>query len=260
MTTQIRSVSTQYHNSLKKALMACAVDLLRKYAPEGPPYDPFVIAQRLHVEVREMELAGIEGYIEIENGQYVASVSTSGPETRRRFTLAHELCHVLLMRKVDNGESVKLIRFLANGNLPGLHQDPVEESLCNYFAAELLMPSDEIRQRLLDQQIEPEAIFDIAKTYDVSTQSAAIQIVRVMRDRLICCSLWNLDSLWPLPVWWTGFKTTHQNEVRRLETLAERESDHLEVWQSYGGRRRPVEIRITTTPANRFAMMLIRKL
>jgi hypothetical protein len=259
MKTQVKSVSTEYQERLRQALRNCARELLHKYAPDGPPYDPYMVADGLRVDVKDTELAGIEGFIETKNGRYVASISTGAHETRRRFTLAHELCHVLLMRKAEGGTPVNLIRFRANGNLPGLHQDPVEESLCNYFAGELLMPSDEIHKRLLRQSVEPTTILDFASDYQVSHQAAAIQIVKVLKDRIIACSFWNLQSLWPMPLWWTGFRTQHQAELRRLEGLVERKTEVIEVWQSYGGKRQRVKIMITPTPAKRFAMILVMR-
>jgi hypothetical protein len=259
MTRRIESVSTVYQERLKKALRQSAWELLRKYAPYGPPYDPLLVAQGMQVDVRETELVGIEGYIETNNGKYVAVISTNAQETRQRFTLGHELCHVLLMRKAEDGKPVRLIRFRANGSLPGLHQDPVEESLCNYFAGELLMPSGEIYMQLSGQAVEPKTILSLAQSYDVSTQAAAIQIVRVLRDSLIACSFWNLGSLWPVPVWWTGFKTQYQSELRRLEALAGRKTELVEAWQSYGGRKQRVKIMIAPTPAMRYAMILVVK-
>jgi IrrE N-terminal-like domain len=259
MKTHVKSVSTEYHERLRKALRIRARDLLRKYAPVGPPYDPYLVARGLGVDVQDTEIAGIEGFIETRNGRYVASISTGANETRRRFTLAHELCHVLLMRTAEDGKPVNLIRFRANGNLPGLHQDPVEESLCNYFAGELLMPSDEICKRLMGQKVVPATILDFARDYDVSQQAAAIQIVKVLRDRLIACSFWNLQSLWPMPLWWTGLRTQYQSELRCLEGLVERSSEIIEVWESYGGRRQRVTVMVTPTPAKRYALILVAK-
>ncbi len=259
MKTQVISVSTEYHERLRAALRRHARELLRKYTPEGPPYDPYLVAQGIGVDVQDTELAGIEGFIETINGRYVASISTGANETRRRFTLAHELCHVLLMRTADDGKPVNLIRFRANGNLPGLHQDPVEESLCNFFAGELLMPSDEIHNRLQGQKVVPSTILDFAQEYDVSQHAAAIQIVRVLKDKLLACSFWNLQSLWPLPLWWTGFRTQYQSELRCLEGLAERRREVMEVWDSYGGRRQRVIVMVTPTPAKRYAMILVAK-
>lgn len=259
MTTPVRSVSTVYRERLRRVLQLNAWELLRKYAPGGPPYDPRLVAQGMQVDVQETELAGIEGYIEMKDGRYVAVISKSAQERRRRFTLAHELCHVLLMRKAEDGRPVRLIRFRTNGNLPGLHQDPVEESLCNYFAGELLMPSNEIRTRLSERMLEPVTILDLAADYEVSIQAAAIQIVRELKSQVIACSLWNLESLWPVPVWWTGFETQYQSELQRLESLAEEKAELIEIWQSYSGRRQRVKIMVTPTPAMRYAIILIVK-
>jgi hypothetical protein len=259
MKMHVKSVSSEYHERLRTALRSRARDLLRRYVPDGPPYDPYLVAQGLGVDVQDTEIAGIEGFIETKNGRYVASISTGANETRRRFTLAHELCHVLLMRTAEDGKPVDLIRFRANGDLPGLHQDPVEESLCNYFAGELLMPSDEIRKRLRGQNLVPSMILDFARDYDVSQQAAAIQIVRILKDRLIACSFWNLQSLWPMPLWWTGFRTQYQSELRSLEDLVERRSEVTEVWESYSGRRQQVAVMITPTPAKRYALILIAR-
>lgn len=257
MTTQVRSVSTVYRERLKRLLKLHAWELLRKYTPSGPPYDPLLVAQGMQVDVQETDLAGIEGYIELKDGKYVAVISKSAQERRRRFTLAHELCHVLLMRKAEDGKRLRLIRFRTNGNLPGLHQDPVEESLCNYFAGELLMPSYEIRALLSEQMIGPNKVLDLAEDYEVSIQTAAIQIVRLLKSQVIACSLWNLESLWPVPVWWTGFETQNRSELQRLEAVAEKKAELVEFWQSYSGRRQSVKVMVTLTPAKRYAVILV---
>jgi len=259
MKTRIQSVSTGYQDHLRKALRECARELLRRHSPSGPPYDPYKVAEGLRVRVQNTDIVGIEGYIETTGGQYVASISTNSHETRRRFTVAHELCHVIFMRKAEGGKPVNLIRFRANGNLPGLHQDPVEESLCNYFAGELLVPSEEIRARLLGQAVGPTTVLDYAREYFVSHQTAAIQIVRVFKDSLVSYSLWNLQSLWPLPLWWTGFKTERPHELHNLESLVERRSKVVETWDSYGGRSQRVKVMVTPTPAKRYATVLVSR-
>ena len=214
---------------LKLVLKKSAQALLATYAPTGPPYDPRLIAEKLGIAVQETQLTGVEGYLDTSDGRYIAVISSTAKETRRRFTLAHELCHVLLMQRADDGKPVRLIRFRSNGSLPGLHQDPVEESLCDYFAGELLIPSDEISKRLAGREIVPTTTYELADEYQVSIQAAAIQIVRALSDHLLACSYWNLESLWPIPVWWTGCRTRHTRELRHLEILVERRMDLVEL-------------------------------
>ncbi len=86
------------------------------------------------VEVRECDLKGIDGYVEVVGGKYVASISRRINPGRQRFTLGHELCHVVLMKQAEDGKPLPLVRYRTKGGLPGLHQDPQEEALCNYFA------------------------------------------------------------------------------------------------------------------------------
>lgn len=259
MMTQITSVSTKHQEQLKLVLKKSAQALLATYAPTGPPYDPKLIAEKLGVAVHEKELSGVEGYLDTSEGRYIAVISSTAKETRRRFTLAHELCHFLLMRRAEDGKPVRLIRFRSNGSLPGLHHDPVEESLCDYFASELLMPSDEISKLLAGREIDPTSIYEIAEHYQVSVQAAAIQIVRALGEHLLACSFWNLESLWPIPVWWTGCRTRHTRELRQLEVLAEQKTDRVELWGTYAGKYQQVKITVMPTPRLRFAMILVTK-
>jgi len=101
----------------------------------------------------------------------------------------------------------------------GMHQDPIEESLCNYFAGELLMPANEVKERLKGKTIEPETIFNLGKEFHVSSQAAAVNVIK-LRKEIIACTLWSLNSLWPLPVWWVGRKTKLLSELKALEYLA----------------------------------------
>src|SRR5687767_13649845 len=67
----------------------------------GPPYDPYVVASLLNVEVEERYMPDFDGYIEVRDKKYVAVISTKKRATRQRFTLGHELGHVLIMRLLE---------------------------------------------------------------------------------------------------------------------------------------------------------------
>jgi hypothetical protein len=68
-----------------------------------------------------------------------------------------------------------------------------------------------------------------------------------------------IETLWPVPLWWAGFRTQYQSELRKLEGLAEQKSELTEVWRSYGGRSGRVKVMITPTPAARYAVILVAK-
>ena len=132
-----------YRDQLKEA----ARRLVWQHGEGGPPYDPFKIARALNVIVRQEYLNGVEGYSDYENGKFSAVIASQSIVTRQRFTLAHELAHILLMKNVQRGVEVCLKRYRTGGLPDTAHQDPVEEAVCNAFAAELLVPTDELRQQ-----------------------------------------------------------------------------------------------------------------
>ncbi len=93
----------------------------------------------------------------------VIYVNNSTSESRQIFSLFHELAHVLLhtnsVTKVDDkyitalkGESQQL------------------EVFCNRFAADLLVPSDDLERRLVGRHPDDSTVSDLAETYNVSRE------------------------------------------------------------------------------------------
>lgn len=252
----IKDDSRERDKFLRETLKARAKTLLAKYTDGRPPYNPFKVAEGMGVVVKMRYLSGLDGYVEVVDGRYVATINQRPNEGRQRFTLAHELCHVLLMQRAEAGMPLPLIRYRTKGVVSGLHQDPQEERLCNYFAGELLIPSDELRPHFLNQPVTPSAIWGFAKMYDVSAQAAAVQIMRVSRRKTVCCAMWSLESLWPLPIWWCGLKTADRQELQLLEGIVGK-ADAAEVWESYGGEKRSVKVSSSASPELRYSLMVI---
>lgn len=241
--------------SLYAAVKAYAQHLVAEHEG-GPPYDPYHLAERLDVDVAEATLVGIDGYVEIKEGKYCVTISSKSHDVRKRFTLAHELCHVWLMRQAADGFPAPLIRYRNGKNIPGLHQDPVEESLCNYFASELLIPSEQLAHRFLGKTIVPKTVFTLARDYRVSRQTAGIKLTQVFKKQVVACSLWSLESLWPLPMWWSGSRP-HDKEVTALEELVGRQAPALDMWKKYGKCRHPVVI--DAQPSGNVSVVVIRR-
>jgi IrrE N-terminal-like domain len=104
------------------------------------------------------------GIFQLSGGELVIRLNADSPTTRRRFTLAHEIGHLLLGK-------------------PGLRsscgRDQVLERKCDAIASELLMPSDEAMPfigRL--GKPSPEKLRVIASHFDVSLQAAAFRVHR----------------------------------------------------------------------------------
>jgi len=200
----------------KDQLVEAARRLVWKYCEGGPPYDPFKVARALNVTVRLEHLDGVEGYTEYENGQFLAVLASQSVGTRRRFTLAHELGHVLLMSAAQR-VPVTLRRYRGSKTPDLAHQDPVEETLCNAFAAELLLPEDEIRQRFIKGGPEPATVFDLATIYEVSIHASAKRVVKIVGKDRIGFSLWDCPRRrWFTPVWWTGLQMANSSKALKM--------------------------------------------
>lgn len=251
-----RRAKLPYSQELQARLKLEAQKLIARVCEGGPPYDPNLIAEAMNVEVIEKDLSGFDGYVQRHDDRYVVTIARDAAIQRQRFTLAHELCHVWLMRQAAEGFPAPLVRYRNTQNLPGLHQDPVEEFLCNFFASELLIPSAALQNRFSNKAIVPKTIFKLANEFCVSPQTAAIQLVNALPRSLVACSLWNLESAWPLPMWWTGVKTPYKYELRLIEELVGSRSPEMEMWSCYG--RKKLKVIIEMTPRIRVTMVTIK--
>jgi hypothetical protein len=204
-------------------LTEAARRLIRQHGGSGPPYDPFEIARALNVAVHLQYLESVEGYASCENGKFSAVIASQSTVTRQRFTLAHELGHILLMIDAKRGINVPLRRYRGGGIPDALHGDPVEEAVCNAFAAELLVPSDEVQIYLSGREVLPKDVFGIAKKYGVSMQATAKKLVRILGKDRVGFSFWkrvNKKRDWITPLWCTGLEAPNSHKLRaELECL-----------------------------------------
>jgi predicted transcriptional regulator len=109
-----------------------ATKLLELLNMSEAPVDVSLLADLPRIEVRvDARLArlGISGLSESSRGQWCITINPADAPTRRRFTLAHELKHVL-----DH----PYVRTLYP-RCPE-QENPAAEKVCDYFAACLLMP------------------------------------------------------------------------------------------------------------------------
>lgn len=131
-----------------KEIRKKAKEFCENHSINTAPVEIIKICNDLGIEVFETYLNdGVSGLIivdnkpweQYENAQQFIIVNLMENPARRRFTIAHELAHYVLHR---------------NGNVLYAHRDIVEEgnkpnkieSEANYFAANILMPEDMVRQ------------------------------------------------------------------------------------------------------------------
>ena len=121
-------------------------------------------------------------------------IFVNGADTKaaQMFTLAHELAHIWL--------GASALSNLGAAPRPGF---PREEVWCNAVAAELLVPLAALRSDLQEDELLPEALARLARTYKVSTL--------VILRRL-------LDARWLTR---ERFDTAWEQEIERLRTLVQ---------------------------------------
>lgn len=136
------------------------------------PVDLDELANQLGVKVI-YDTFQSEGYfINQNNKMYIFINENSYNPQRKRFTLAHEIGHRML-----HANSNILQRNVTDKK--AIYQKDLKdiEDEANFFASELLCPTDKIKNELPNHSIDNKFIEYIAERYDVSYHVAAIKCV-----------------------------------------------------------------------------------
>ena len=152
------------------------VDKLRQAVGNADVVSDFVP----YLKLREVKLwpsseLVCDGYIQPHGSSYSEGftmlVKKKQPQSRIRFTIAHELCHTFFY------EIVPELKFAP-------HQtDPEEERLCNVGAAALLMPNDDVMRAT--RKVTPSLLVleELAQHYGVSLEAMFLRLRHLARWR-----------------------------------------------------------------------------
>ncbi len=130
------------------------------------------LAQKLGVKVYKATLpAGISGEIKkMSDNEYIIRINRHEAIERQRFTLAHEIGHYILHRHLI-GDGV------VDDALYRSKLSSVVEHEANRFAADLLMPRNEVEDILKQSWIDNDAMIrHAADKFGVSLQAAQIRL------------------------------------------------------------------------------------
>ncbi len=138
-----------------------AQDILETCALRRAPIDVFAIAERLDIHVHLVSDPGWDGALKSSPERADVWIDANASEQRQRFTLAHEIGHLMLH---PLGEVFRDSR--------ELERSPKERE-AHRFAAELLMPEVLVLPafRRLDQDVEKMALL-----FHVSEQAMSIRL------------------------------------------------------------------------------------
>ncbi len=166
-----------------------ARQLLRELNIQGIPIQPREIAERLQIVVweREMESRYDGCLMRVGDTWGILLNNLIQSQSRKNFTIAHELGHYYLERgqisATDHKDTVAEFvpqHRCQREDLRGFDSHRLEEQRANQFAVELLMPSPIFRADAADlPEIGLPAIEALAEKYSTSLTSTAIRYTRL---------------------------------------------------------------------------------
>lgn len=122
----------------------------------------------LGMSVVERDIGSLSGYCQVVDGQRIVLVNRSEDARRQRFTVAHELAH-LLMGNVDRA-GIGLGRAR-------------EERLCNEFARTLLVPPQPLCELMRGRAYDIDSVLAICTRFGVSLSLAVSIAAETFADR-----------------------------------------------------------------------------
>jgi Zn-dependent peptidase ImmA (M78 family)/transcriptional regulator with XRE-family HTH domain len=159
--------------------IALAEDAIARLAATGSPaiggMDTADLLQALErafgVDVAKIGLPdGIDGAAWQGDGFRLIMIARTKVPTRQRFTLAHELGHIV----ARDAQELLTETHLAPG-----HQKDLTEVRANVFAAHLLMPRSEISSAVQDGDLTDEQLTSLVVRFQVSPSALAARLVQL---------------------------------------------------------------------------------
>lgn len=164
---------------------SAARDILRKHNVVSAPVNVIDIAQKLGAKViiKDTLDADLCGMLYREGGDIIIGVNGSHIQQRQRFTIAHEIGHLVMHSHIINKVHVDRMftEQLKRDKRASLGVDKIEIE-ANRFAAELLMPTELLMKAVDDRMDVENGLQKLAEDYKVSLQAMTIKLTRLFPD------------------------------------------------------------------------------
>jgi hypothetical protein len=148
---------------------------VRQHAGGGPPLTSCnldAVCDKLGITVRRVTLHRVHGCLTKQGNTLLVLLNRRDSARRQRFTLAHEVAHLLL-----DGEH----RVTAHRRAPaGLFTGPEAlERQCDRLATEILMPTTGVSALMRGKRPSMSSVMDLADRYEASIESAALRLAEL---------------------------------------------------------------------------------
>lgn len=131
-----------------------------------PPLAETVISQLPRIQVERMFPAPMSGATQWSHGRWLIILNGAEPPVRQRFSLAHELKHILDNPFID----------LLYPRTRSLSSADRAEQICDYFAGCLLMPRTWLKRAWVEG---PQDSRKLARQFQVSNQAMQVRLLQV---------------------------------------------------------------------------------
>lgn len=163
-----------------QALRKYVTEILAEHGITAPPIPVIDLAEKLGARVRLLPFEGeLAGILVRRDDEKIIGVNSLHHPNRQRFTIAHEIGH-LLLHKADVHLDKTFVHRRDETSSRAVDPDEIE---ANRFAAELLMPYEMIMEDLLVQDIDVEnenELKELARRYQASVQSLTIRVTNLL--------------------------------------------------------------------------------
>jgi len=152
-----------------EALRLCELQAQRFLAMSGitaPAVPERVIADLPRLRVARMSPFPTSGATHWSQGRWLVVVNASEPITRQRFSLAHELKHIIDHRFAK----------LNYSDFPDLERAEMVERICDYFAGCLLMPRPWVKRAYFSRT---QHLPDLARIFGVSQAAITVRLNQI---------------------------------------------------------------------------------
>lgn len=151
----------------------------------GEPTPPYGIERRvlpaLRADIEHFDRPGIDARLTCQRGRYVIHLNEGMQWHHRRWVVAHEVAHMLLLDRLADDHAA--LRALKQPE----HLQRVE-ALCHRGAGEYLVPTADLRQRLSLMRWTPEDLQHLSDRYLVSWPALALRIAQSLPGATV--TLW----------------------------------------------------------------------
>lgn len=143
-----------------------ATKLLELSAVVAPPVPESVIAKLPRVQVERIVPSPVAGASQWSRGRWLVLVNGADPIGRQRFTLAHELKHIL------DAPFIKVL-YPPTGDLSSHDR---AEAICDQFAGCLLMPRPWVKKAWREGRQD---VVSLARHFEVSRQAMQVRLQQI---------------------------------------------------------------------------------